>query len=276
MVAIIIPGQYGPVVAGGAGSSEETETTSWVAAVVGDGGSVSSTQRTRVNTLIVDLKAASLWTGLRRLWLYAGESSASQAKIDIKNLSSHSVTSAPVLAAGGYTGDAVDDFINTNFNIRNDWPNTDNASFGAYVRTNRTTQEVKTSMGCAIVAIVCQLNPCTFQGGGGCNYQINSGAGNTWNSGTTAQGFWTVSRTSSTAVELYRNGSSVETVSQSSGTPDNGTMYVLASNGGGVGGNFSDDQHSAVFIADGLNDTQAAALSTALNTYMTAWSVNVY
>ena len=53
-------------------------------------------------------------------------------------------------------------------------------------------------------------------------------------------------------------------------------LYVLATNNAGSAINNGSDQIAAAFIGGGINSTQAAALSTWVNGYMTALSVNVY
>jgi len=121
-------------------------TTAWVAAVVAASGTVSAAQKTRVNTLIVSLKAASLFTVLDRLWLLASENTQ-QAGIDIVNLNaSLTVSGAPSFTANlGYICNNILKFLDTHF-----VPSTagghyvlNGASFGYYNITVVDRQVVK-------------------------------------------------------------------------------------------------------------------------------------
>src|SRR5690349_15337642 len=90
-----------------AGGGFDAATTAWVAAVVAAGGAVSTTQQSRVDTLIKALKSHGLFTQLDRLWLWAGESDHHQATIDIINLgvgTENGNLTSTGLSASGYTG----------------------------------------------------------------------------------------------------------------------------------------------------------------------------
>ncbi len=259
------------------GSSNDAATDAWIAAVVADGGTVSGTQAGRVNTLIAGLKTDGLFTILDRLWLYAGESDTHQAKIDIISLATHTVTGSPTLAVGGYTGNGSSEFIDTGFN-----PNTagghftlNSASFGAYVRG--TTTGTKSEMGQLVTSSAKGCRLIGAFGGSLAILQLNGNVQDT-PSNTSPQGSWILSRTGNTTVDYYRNGSSVGSgVDGAFALSDMSlNFYSLAENDDGAATNFSPNQQAACFIGGGLDATKEAALSTRLNTYMTAWGVNVY
>ena len=70
------------------GPAFDAATTAWVNAVVTAGGTVSTSQKGYVDTLIKALKTASVWTSLSRLWLLASENTY-QAGIDIVGLNTY-------------------------------------------------------------------------------------------------------------------------------------------------------------------------------------------
>lgn len=257
-------------------SSEESETTSWVNAVVADGGAVSTTQRTRVNTLIADLKSASAWTTIVRFWLYAGETDEHQAKIDIKNLSSHTLISTPAFNASGYKGNGSTHAIDTGYNPNTASLDGTTAIMGVYITGEDTTGS----------------NPILFgqTGAGGGNYTMmritganaditfcladggfNTGVGDA--SGT-AIALWTLFATGATNVSVARNGSVVESDTRSANSFESSTIYVLGFNNNGTLGGQSDSRAAAFFI--GTDSTKRTSIETALNTYMTSWGINVY
>jgi hypothetical protein len=85
-----------------------------VAAVVSNGGTVSSDRQTLVNDLIVGLKGDGLWTSLDRLWLLAGENAIS-ALTDLVANSLATAVSAPTFTVDqGYTGNGTTSYVDTN------------------------------------------------------------------------------------------------------------------------------------------------------------------
>jgi hypothetical protein len=56
----------------------------------------------------------------------------------------------------------------------------------------------------------------------------------------------------------------------------NVNLWSLVLNNNGAGANWSSDQIAAIWVGAGLNATHAANLESRINTYMTAWGINVY
>ena len=257
----------------------DSATTAWVNAVIAAGGTVSSTQEGYVDTLIKGLKADGVWSSLDRLWLYAGESSAQQAQIDIKSLASGTAHGGLTLGAAGYTGDGSTGYFDTNFNPTTAGGNfsASSASFGVYDRTNNTSNGYGgATVGQYDGSYDVSLYPWT--GAPQVSYDLNdsnyssySGAGD-----TTTQGFWMVNLLSST-VYLDKNGSNLKSnASGSTGLINNDiTVFALNSTSSGVIG-FITDQLAASFIGGGLTPTQRTDLSSRLNAYMTALGINVF
>lgn len=278
MPAAYLPGPHGPsVISFAAAGGNDAATTAWVNAVVADGGSVSGTQTTRVNTLIVGLKADSLFTILDRLWLYAGESDAHQAKIDIINLGTHTLNGTPTLAAGGYTGNGTSQYIATGFN-----PATagghyvqDSAALGAYVRTNNAAYDSGVFIGASDGSNSAHLYLAQNSGAAFC--KVNT---TTFTSCviTTQQGMWVSTRTASNAQAVYRNGNTTAIGSDSNVSSGNVNkeLYALAFNNNGSAGLWVPDQVSAILIGGALTATQASNLASRINAYMTSWGINVY
>lgn len=258
----------------GGGVSYDAATTAWVNAVVAAGGAVSATQKGYVDTLIVALKAHSLFSIIDALWLHGGESDAKQATIDIVNLHAATVNGTVTLAAGGYTGNGTTGYINTGINTSTLGGNytRNSASFGTYIRTSRTTS----SAFCAIGAF--QTSDVRFYGRSVLSnilYSVNQG-GVDQVANANAQGSYVASRTASNANAVYRNGSSLATNTDASSALSPSNMFLFAYSASGTPTDLSTDQHAASFIAGGFDATQAANFSSDLNAYMTSWGINVY
>lgn len=258
-----------------AGAAEDAATTAWVNAVVADGGAVSTTQRTRVNTLITTLKGNGVWTSLKRMWLYAGESDSHQAKIDIRNLATHTVVGGNTLAAGGYTSNGTTGWINSGYNPNTDSLSPDTAAMGFYSRTNDTSGNSFNFFGAV--------------GAGGGFYTLLAGAAsfgnwtldmadNSFSTGANAAGTdigqYVLWASDSTHMGLDRNESSILTKAKSGSTFESAVIAVQAFNTNGTFSGPTICQGASFWIT--ADSTQRTTIANALNAYMTAWGINVY
>lgn len=258
------------------GVPELAATTAWVAAVVAAGGSVSTTRRGLVNTMIGGLQTDGVWTKLDRLWLHAAEN-AQSATIDIVAEGVATAVGAPTFTTDqGYTF-ASTKYLTTTFN-----PATaggqyalNSAHFGGYFRTNLN-------------------NPCTTAGsfssagssahsgidsfGGNVTHFLNDASGlNTGVASTSAgAGMWVGTRTASNATAAYKNGSSAGTGSGVSTFIPSFNLFIGARNSDGSVGNETTAQIAATCWGSGLSATDAANLSSRINTFMTAIGANIY
>ncbi len=270
-----------PVVSG---PSLDADTTAWVNAVVGAGGSVSAGRQTVVNTLITSLKAHSLWTVHDRIWLLAAENTQS-ALIDIKNLSTATNSGATFTTDQGYAGNASSQYIDTNFAPNAGVNFTQNsASVSCYVRTNRTSGQDKSAVGVyddLSTGYTSRFEP--YSNGDVIVCPLNTGGANSFdqfsNAAGTARGFYTVSRTGSTTTDVYRNSSasSLATRTAASATLISSSFYIGASRlTSAVAHRYSDDQIAVVAFGAGLSGANAAQFQTDINAYMTSIGTNVY
>jgi len=94
----------------------ETETTAWIAAVVSNGGTVSSGRQTTVNNLVISLKAAGLWAKLDWLLLTAAENVGSALVDLISGRVATAVNSPTFTADDGYAFDGISQYIDSGYN----------------------------------------------------------------------------------------------------------------------------------------------------------------
>lgn len=263
--------------ASAAGGSLDPATTAWINAVVGAGGTVGGTQQTNVDTLIKALKSAGAFTVLDRWWLLGSENTQQQ-QIDIialQSWTSHGAGSFSVNS--GYTGDGSTGYLDSNFiplSAGGNWT-LNSATIGAYVLTNRTTTAAKASIGSTNASAnsgftyIVPLQT-TFQ------YDLNGNTFPTVANGS-ARGHWMVTRTTSSLVTAYKNGSSFGSSGADSATVlPNQTVLISATNNIGLIDNFSDDECLAAYFGGGMDATMAAAVDSAVNTYATALGKNVH
>lgn len=248
------------------------------------GGSLSNTEKTAVNQLVLDMKSYSIWTKMKAIYPMVGASSAACAQ----NLKSSSFTGTFnggwTYASTGVTPNGTTGYMNTTINASSQLT-TNNVHMSYYSRTNITgTIIYHTDMGCSD-------SPTDLPSG---NYlglylkrpiQSNLSAfeANTYSTGvqatftnTNSASMVIGSRTSSTLNRIYRNGTlqSSATSTNTSVNP-NYSIYIGASNKLNSATNFGSLQCAFASIGDGLTDTEASNLYTAVQTFNTTLSRQV-
>ncbi len=228
----------------------------------------------RYDALIRALLAAGVWTKLDALYLLA----AADAATALTNLRQASygltaVNSPTFEADRGYTGNGTTQYLSTGFN-----PST---AGGQWVQNSATSGVWKRTHSTSAVAALTGApmfyggpgNPhCLFyrdQAGGWLGASLNaSGAGAPSGPATGDTGLIAMSRTSSTAVAGYINGSVELSAGHTSTGLPNGTLTML-----GIVVNateLSQHQISAGVIGAGLDAAEHAALYNAVHSYLQA------
>jgi hypothetical protein len=248
------------------------------------GGTLSATEQNAVNTLVIQMKTDGIWTKMKAIYPMVGASAAACAQ----NLKSSSFTgtftSGWTFASTGATPNGTSAFMNTNLNASTQLSN-NNVHFSFYSRTDIVGGIVYyTDMGCSD-------SPTDSPTG---NYlglyvkrpilsNISSFEANRYTAGiqatftnTNGQCMIIGSRTSSTLNRIYRNGTlqSSATSTNLSVNP-NYNIYIGANNKLNTAGNFSVVENAFTSIGDGLTDTEASNLYTAVQAFQTTLSRNV-
>ena len=234
--------------------------------VTAAGGTLSATERTAINKLVLDMKSANVWNSMRAVYPMVGASAAACAQ----NLKSSSFTGTFnggwTFTSGGVTPNGTNTFMDTALNQQTNLTNTD--------------------LHCSHY-----FNAGTFSGGSG---EIGINTSNTFllvrtNSiffnqcdsdftvyNNTSFGFATASRTSNILRKGYFNGNLVRTTN---GGVINATAnlnyFIGAINTAGVATNFSTLRCALASIGTGLSDAQAASFYTSVQAFQTTLSRQV-
>jgi hypothetical protein len=233
------------------------------------GGTLSATEKAAVNTLVVDMKAAGIWSGMKAIYPMVGASAAACAQ----NLKSSSFTgtftSGWTFASTGVTGNGSSSYFDTTFK-----PGTDASlsgfSFGGYLRLNLTTPVQVDGVTTGSTSPFSQHNFVSANMFSGDIANIISYTGNP------SQRMFVHRRTSSSFAESYRNSTSLGTnTSTASGLPT-GNFYLGARNdGSGSIVLYTSQQYAFYFFGLSLTNQNALDLTTAVNTFQTTLSRNV-
>ncbi len=267
---------------GAIASSEQPETAAWVAAVVGDGGTVSAGRETLVNDLITGLKADGVWSKLDRLWLFAAENSQSALRDLVAASAATLGSGSPAFSADdGYTGSATESdkkYIDTNFNPASAGGNytQNSAMFGVWAITTGSGGANQQRHGWLDAGATKGSYISVHQTGGNTvAANINGAFDNTTTSATAAK-FAAGNRSAAGAIEVYGDGAQLATNTTASTTlVGAGNFWVLGRNfvGNANPNQPSDEQVAACVIGGSLSSTDHGNLWSRLRTYMTAVGV---
>jgi hypothetical protein len=226
-----------------------------------------STQQSAINTLVVDLKAANIWTKMKAIYPFVG-GNASSHKFNLKDPRdldaayrlvfnggwTHSSTGALPNGSNGYADTKI---IPANVLTLN------NNSYSYYSRTNSTAEayDIGAYGGASPSAMSAML----------INFNNNFYASNndfTYNASpsTGSQGLFTSSRTASNIKKGYKNTTTVQNVSTTSTALPGNNAYIGALGGIGAYGN---KECAFAHFGDGLTDADISAFYTAVQAFQT-------
>jgi hypothetical protein len=235
------------------------------------GGSLSATEQTAVNTLVLDLKGYSIWNSMKAIYPMVGASAAACAQ-NLKSSSfTGSFTSGWTFASTGATPNGTSAYMNTNFTPSVSLTqNSTHLSY--YSRTNISSNQQE--MGSqATSPDRFNLEVCFNGNLSSDQYNFLTGRVNVANADS--RGFYIGSRTNSTTHKAFKNNAQIG--STNTGLPSSLSLitnpfWIGVSNGSS---NYSSKQCAFASIGDGLTDTEAGNFYTAVNAFQTNLSRNV-
>jgi hypothetical protein len=245
--------------------------------VIAAGGSLTTTEQNATKTLVADLKAAGIWSGMKAIYPMVGASAAACAQ----NLKSSSFTgtftSGWTFASTGVTPNGTSAYMDTGL-IPNTSLTLNSASFSIYSRNN-FTPTIDQSSGCATGTLNLPLMATSFSSNKSISTFIYSYQSPDIMLSATGQNFaamFTTTRTSASSAKSFRNTTQLVAVtSQGQTTPPSKNFFFGAFNGGVSIVNYSSFEMAFGHIGDGLTDTQASNFYTAVQAMQTTLSRQV-
>ena len=233
-----------------------------------------ATQQGAVNQLVVDLKAASIWTKMKRIYPMVG-GTADKHKYDLKSLSTGTFNGGWVHSATGALPNDVNGYFDTDFNASTLTANSTHLSFYSRTNSGNNGSDIGAFLGSDYLRLSIAL-------GGTCrSNQYNETNGRIDATAADRRGFFVATRPSNSSHKVFRNGSSIgsDTNSTSLGTLSNvnGTIYIGAAHwiNAASPDQYSDRECAFASIGDGLSDADVTAFNTAVATFQTTLSRNV-
>jgi hypothetical protein len=273
----MIIGTHG-IIASSGGVAYDPDAQAFFDRVTTAGGSLSATEKSAVNTLVVQMKAYGIWSGMKAIYPMVGASAAACAQ-NLKSSSFTGVFNGGVTYSSlGITGNGITGYMNTQL-IPDNELSLNNTHLCFYSRSDSAGNFI--SMGTndnAITALpLFKTNPRSSSNNFE-NLQYSYQAGQILNvSNATSQGFYLISRISSTSNKSYKNNSLVgtSTTLQNQTRISQFSISLMGSNNNGTTLEFSPRQYAYFSIGDGLTDTQASNFYTAVQAFQTTLSRQV-
>lgn len=250
----------------GGGVTYDAAVVAWAAAVVTAGGTVSTTQKGYVNTLVGSLKSGGVWTLLDRCFLFAAENSQ-QATIDIVNLGTATNHGATFTANQGWAGNGTTTYLDSGFVI-NAGTNflRDNCHFSEWRRTIVDLGNANASGILDAGAANGTYLETTTNG----QAVLNSALSGVAYANASQIGHYGANRTSSSAVQVFLNGAAGATGSVSSTAPVALSWWIGGRNFNGSINQPHGGQILALTFGASLTSGQWTSLYNALNAYKTS------
>ena len=240
--------------------------------VTAAGGTLTGTEEDAINTLVIQMKSANIWNAMKAVYPMVGSSAAACAQ----NLKSASFTgtfsSGWTFASTGVTPNGTSAYMNTGFAPSSNLT-ANNSSIGYYGGTTGTS--IKCAMGATSVSISSCFEIYPAYTGYGVFGDVFDGSG-TFTANTNAAGFIFAYRTSSSTQKKHSVRGTITTLSENTNaTAITSNVSLAARNVNGLFQDYSNFQHRFSFIGDGLTDTQASDLYTAVQAFQTTLSRQV-
>jgi hypothetical protein len=248
-------------------ASFDADAVAFFGRVTTAGGSLSATEKAAVNTLVVDMKAAGIWTPMKAIYPMVGASAAACAQ-NLKSASfTGSFTSGWTFTSQGIRGNLSSTFFNTTLNDLNDLGA--NATVGAYINSagfgNNWELGVFTSPN--IVGI-------SVNNSGNSFIDIKSNVTASLSEPIFIGGLYTGTSNGTTS-SAYKNATFQSSQAQST-TGLNLNHYIGCLNNNGTAFLFSDKRNAFTFFANAnFNATNVSNLYTAVQAFQVSLSRSV-
>jgi hypothetical protein len=172
----------------------------------------------------------------------------------------------------GYTGDGTNDYLNTSFNTSTDAVNIsqDSITFGGWVLNNvsSTSQTIGGNYDTDGTDSRIFLNP--RNNTIAATYITADASMSGTISPATSAGLTVVTRSASNVTELYKDGVSIGTDTDTRRYLPPENLYILAQCRDGAAYIFSGLEVAIIFLMDKITDEESAAIYTIFHTYLTA------
>jgi hypothetical protein len=253
----------------------DPDAAAFFARVTAAGGSLTNTEKSAVNTLVVTMKADGTWTPAKAIYPMVGASAAACAQ----NLKSSSFTgtftSGWTFASGGVTGNGSSTYMDTTLIPSVSIASQDSMHLSYYANTNVKAGAFNMGVRGAIPNNTDTFISARFDANQNYN-AVNINTVTLRSETNNVNGFLCVSRINSTTFKYYKASTITQTYTETSqALPNIYSVYVGALNLQGSILLADNSRCAFASIGDGLTDTQESNFYTAVQAFQTTLSRQV-
>jgi len=250
----------------GFGPNVDPDAQAFFDRVTAAGGTLSVTEQTATNQLVLDMKAAGIWTAMRAVYPMVGASAAACAQ-NLKSSSfTGSFTSGWTFASTGVTPNGSSAYMDTTLTPSANLT-LSSGHISVYNRTN--VEEAKCDLGTTngIFGAADEILLMTrFTGGLGFIGVYTQYGGAIANANS--QGLYITNRNSATITSGFKNNSKIYNAAQTAANLPSLPFYLGAQNAT-VPTRYATKQYAFASIGNGLSDTESSNLYTAVQAFQT-------
>jgi hypothetical protein len=241
-------------------ASFDADAVAFFGRVTTAGGSLSATEKAAVNTLVVDMKAAGIWSGMKAIYPMVGASAAACAQ-NLKSASFPGTFNGGwTFASTGVTGNGTTGYMATGISASGQL-SISSAHMSSY---NNTTPSGGVMLSNGDLTCLLQYSGNQLYGSLASSF-INGSASMT-------ASFIMVNRPSSTTLKIIRNNTIVLSNTANTGISYNAANIDMARYGGSF---YESSRFAFASIGNGLTDTEASNFYTAVQAFQTTLSRQV-
>lgn len=241
------------------GNSFDIDTQAFITAA----GLTDNTQKSAINTLVVALKANSLWTKMKAIYPFIGGTNFTH-KWNLKDPRDLDAAFRLVFnnithSSSGATGNGTNGYAYTSLNA-NTRLTASNNHLSNYCITDTNGNYI--DMGSGDLRLFQRLSNVAYSDNPYPSSRITV-------ANTTSLGFYINTRTSTTSHKLYKNNSIIASSTETM-TSALASQEIWLFNSSNTGNYYSNRTYAWFSIGDGLTDTDTSNLYTAVQAYQTA------
>jgi len=240
-------------------------------------GLTDNTQKSAINTLVLDMKGFGIWTKMKAIYPFVG-GTATTHKFNLKNPADTDAAFRLVFSGGmthsinGILFSGVNGYCDTKLNMSTNYAVNNSTHMSFYSRTSAAlgaSFEMGVFNGTSIIGVTLRRSDFGF----GTFYAVNSGAYISFTDSNAAAFY--ISNRLGTAENGWRNSTKTATATNTALTRPSLNMFIGGQNNSGALNQATTRQVAFASIGDGLTDTDASNLYTAVQAYQTTLTRNV-
>jgi hypothetical protein len=245
------------------GGAFDADAQAFFDRVTTDGGTLTTTEKTAVNTLVIGMKADGIWDKMKAIYPMVGASAAACAQ-NLKSASfTGKFTAGWTFASTGVKPNGINAYMNTFLSPNGNLAQND-AHASMYSRTNSITGN-GIDLGCGYTGDNQQFYLSLAYSNGKLISNINGSGFSQGATNTTTLGFFLSQRVSSTSTLMYQNNNQIHSTSTNSNTPTSLSINLGRNNIN----EYSLREFAFVSFGSSFDTTQRGALNTRVQAFQT-------